>query len=922
MNPERWATVECLFAAALERPEAERESLIRAEAADAEVVKEVLSLLEAHGEAGLFDPMTARQDAREAEDQLVPGQRAGAWEVIELLGRGGMGVVYRARRADGQFEQEAALKVLAREVPGAQSLPRFLAERQILARLSHPHIARLLDGGVTDAARPFYVMEYVDGMPIDAYCDAARLDVRDRLRLFLKVCDAVQSAHQSLVVHRDLKPANILVTPDGEPKLLDFGIAKLLDPDSPDGMPTLTRANAQVLTPLYASPEQLQGRTITTASDVFQLGLLLYVLLVGRHPYGPMVASPDGIEEALAGLAGRKPSQLVVVPPTGRTAEAGADETERAAARGTTPERLRRRLRGDLDDIVLKALRPEPDRRYGTAGQLADDIGRHLDGRPVRARPDTVTYRTGKFIRRHRLGLAAVAGAFLLLGGFAFGIQRQAERTATERDRAEEVLGFLVGVFGSADPYVAEGDTLTVRAVLGRGAARARVELAEQPAAQATLTEAIGQVYENLGMVDSAASLLETAVAARRRIPDGDEWTLRSALVKWGGLLSKAGRVERARPVLEEALALHRRIGRRGTAEYASILNDVGNAWQVQGDWNRAEPLLLEAWAEYRRLPAPTSGTVATLNNLGWLRISAEDPDSAASLFRRGLELRRAMGASDHDVALSLSSLAEALGRTGAVAAADSAVAEALRLERGYLPDDHPLIAGLLSLRAGLHGRDQPELAERLYREAIEIRSEAYGEDHWGVAEARNELALVLMDQGRGPEAVELFRQAEGAYRRQVGEEHVNTVIVELNLARLLFQLGETVEAEQRFAHAVPIIRRTFPEEPRYLEDQVSLGFLRCGSVSLEEGLEHLEPAAAGLRPPDGGSATNGYLRALNALGSCLADHGRAERASDVLQSSLAASRDRPEEDPYRVYARTVLERLTRTRGREGTTRR
>ena len=892
MNPERWATVERLFAAALERPEAEREALVRAEAADAEVVNEVLSLLGAHGEAGLFDPMTARQDARETEDELCPGQRAGAWEIIGLLGRGGMGVVYRARRADGQFEQEGALKVLGRDVPGAQSLSRFLAERQILARLSHPHIARLLDGGVTDAARPFYVMEYVDGMPIDAYCDAARLDVRARLRLFLKVCDAVQSAHQSLVVHRDLKPANILVTPEGEPKLLDFGIAKLLDRDSLDGMPTLTRANAQVLTPLFASPEQLQGRTITTASDVFQLGLLLYVLLAGRRPYGPMVASPDGIEEALAGLSGRRPSMVV-------------------------DDRLRRRLRGDLDDIVLKALRPEPDRRYGTAGQLADDIVRHLDGRPVRARPDTVTYRTGKFIRRHRFGLAAVAGAFLLLGGFAFGIQRQAERTATERDRAEQVLGFLVGVFGSADPYVAEGDTLTVRAVLGRGAARARVELAEQPAAQATLTEAIGQVYENLGMVDSAASLLETAVAARRRIPDGDEWTLRSALVKWGGLLSKAGRVERARPVLEEALALHRRIGRPGTAEYASILNDVGNAWQVQGDWNRAEPLLLEAWAEYRKLPAPTSGTVATLNNLGWLRISAEDPDSAASLFRRGLELRRAVGASDHDVALSLSSLAEALGRTGAVAAADSAVAEALRLERGYLPDDHPLIAGLLSLRAGLHGRDQPELAERLYREAIEIRSEAYGEDHWGVAEARNELALVLMDQGRGPEAVELFRQAEGAYRRQVGEEHVNTVIVELNLARLLFQLGETVEAEQRFAHAVPIIRRTFPEEPRYLEDQVSLGFLRCGSVSLEEGLEHLEPAAAGLRPPDGGSATNGYLRALNALGSCLADHGRAERASDVLQSSLAASRDRPEEDPYRVYARTVLERLTRTRGRE-----
>jgi serine/threonine-protein kinase len=601
---------------------------------------------------------------------------------------------------------------------------------------------------------------------------------------------------------------------------------------------------------------------------------------------------------------------MLVTPPTDGAPEAGLSAQDCAAARGTTPERLRRRLRGDLDDIVLKALRPEPERRYGTAGQLADDIVRHLEGRPVRARPDTVTYRTGKFIRRHRLGLAAVGGAFLLLGGFAYGIQRQAERTAIERDRAEEVLGFMVGLFGSADPYVARGDTLTVRAVLGRGAVRAREELAGQPAAQATLMEAIGEVYKNLGMVDSAASLLEGAVAARRRISDGDERMLRSSLVEWGGLLAKAGRLDQAPPVLEEALALHRRIGRPGTVEFARILNDVGNAWQGQGDRDRAEPLLLEALAVYRTLPAPTSGTVSTLNNLGWLRISAGDPDSAVSLFRRGLELRRAMGASDHDVAASLSSLAEALERTGAVAAADSAISEALRLERAYLPEGHPLIAGLLSRRAGLHRGDQPELAKRLYREVIDIWSETYGEDHTAVAGAKNGLALVLMEEGRGPEAVELFRQAEATYRRAVGNDHVNTVIAELNLARLLFQLGETAEAVQRFAHAVPIVRRAFPDDPRYLEDEVSLGFLQCANDAPDQGLGHLEPAVAGLRPPEGAPATNAYLRALNAMGSCLADDGRVVRARSVLQRSLDASSDRPGDDPYRRYARSVLARL------------
>lgn len=430
MNAEREERIAALFAAALEHDAAAREMFLRREAGDPEMAAEVASLLEYHTKPGLFDALVERQEEFDGSEILGRGTRVGAWEIVGELASGGMGTVYRARRADGQFEQDAALKIVARHLPGASAASRFLAERQILARLAHPNIARLLDGGVTAEDRPYYVMELVDGVRIDEHCDAQRLDIAARLRLFLKVCDAVQSSHRSRVVHRDLKPANILVTRDGEPKLLDFGIAKLLDPDGFDGPSPVTRTTARVLTPEYASPEQLQGRAITAASDVYQLGLLLYALLVGRRPYGATAASPDRIDEALSTPSAWQPSRAVSTARTDEPTRDGDDARRRAAARGTTPERLSRRLRGDLDDIVLKTLRPEPDRRYGTAGQLADDIGRHLEGHPVRARPDIVAYRTSKLVRRHLLGLATPAAEFLAVSGFALGIRTRTAAVA------------------------------------------------------------------------------------------------------------------------------------------------------------------------------------------------------------------------------------------------------------------------------------------------------------------------------------------------------------------------------------------------------------------------------------------------------------------------------------------------------------
>jgi tetratricopeptide (TPR) repeat protein len=911
VSPEDWAEIERLFGAAAERDAADREAFVRAQATAPDVAHEVLSLLAAHARSSVFDPLTARQDALDARPPtLEAGTRIGPWAVVHQLGAGGMGAVYLARRADGQFEHDAALKILGADM-GQEIEARFVAERQVLARLSHPNIARLLDGGVSGDGRPYFVMELVEGLPIDSHCDGHRLDIAARIRLFCTVCDAVQYAHQNLVVHRDLKPSNVFVTKLGLPKLLDFGIAKLLErPDSPVAA-RATRPGARILTPEYASPEQLHGFAITPASDVYQLGVLLHELLVGCRPVGGFQTQSAGEQAEVPHAARRRPSQIVLgADAAGR----GGDETQaarRAAARSMTPERLGRRLRGDLDDIVLKAIRIEPSRRYATAAALAEDLTRHLMRLPVRARPDTLIYRSGKFARRHAWGLAFAVGAFLLAVGFGVGMARQARRTAIERDRAEQVVEFLVGLFQSPDPALALGDTVTVRDVLDRGATRVRAELAGQPDVQATLLAVIGEVYATLGLHDSAARLVGDALASQRRAQGDAGPGIARTVRRLAMFETDAGRFESAAPLLDESLDRLRRTGRPGTEAYAGALTDIGFAWQVQGRLDLAEPLLDEALAGYEAQAAPTDGMGATLTNLGYLRLARGDADSAEALFERSVAVRRRLHGRDHPmVATSLEGLAQALVRRGALDAADSAAVEALRIRERILPKGHPLTAGLLGLRGSIRRR-QGRLAEAesLFREVLGIRA-TLGEDHFLVAASRNDLALVLYDRGSYGEAERLFRLAWSGYRARYGTDHANTAIVELNLARLLFRTGARREAEERFAHALPIARAAFPGQRNFLSDLASLGALHCTGTAAA-GLAELREAADALSPTTAEpAARNDWLWASNALGSCLARHGQADEARRVLTRSLSASAERAGTDPYRAFALRLLDSL------------
>ncbi|HMV33278.1 MAG TPA: serine/threonine-protein kinase, partial [Gemmatimonadales bacterium] len=492
MRQERWDRIAALFAEALERPAAERGRYLEASCPEPELRREVLAMLAAHADAGELrvERRLASHDPAPEAGSLAPGTRVGPYRLEALVGRGGMGEVYRATRADGEFEQVVALKLLRADAGGTDLVRRFRGERALLARLTHPHIATILDGGTAADGRPYLVLRYVDGLPIT---DQARgRPLAERLQLCIKVARAVQFAHVRLVVHRDLKPSNILVTASGEPVLLDFGIAKLLDPQA--GAEHETRTGDRLLTPAHAAPEQLSGGAITTATDVYGLGTLLFELVTGRRLFAEVASTGGALERAILETPAPLPSALAV------------------ADRG--------RIRGDLDRIVQVALRKEPERRYPSAGALADDLERFLEGRPVAAQPDTWWYRTRRYVRRHQAGVWAAGVVFLLLGVLGWREVAQARRVAAERDHAvraqvaaEEVLAFLTRLFEQSDPRVVPGgDTLRVTEFLARAEAEA-AGLADQPARQMQVLRTLGQVRLSRGDYAAAESLLTVARA-------------------------------------------------------------------------------------------------------------------------------------------------------------------------------------------------------------------------------------------------------------------------------------------------------------------------------------------------------------------------------------------------------------------------
>jgi serine/threonine-protein kinase len=624
------------------------------------------------------------------------GQVLGPWRLRRRLGGGGMSDVYLAERI-GEYSHQVAVKLVRPGLVSRADHNRLRAERQILARLNHRNIARLLDGGTTGDGIPYLVMEFVDGERIDLYCDRHRLPVRDRLALFRGVCAAVHAAHQNLVIHRDLKPSNILVTRDRPLKLLDFGIAKLIEVRETAHTVALTQADVRLFTPGHASPEQVRGDLITTATDVYLLGVLLYELLTGRKPFEMRQTRLSEMEQIICTQTPPLPSAVL------NTRGAPAIEIPRiesaADARSNTAQRLRRELAGDLDNIVMKALRKEPERRYTSADELAADLRRFDVGQPVIARRDTWRYRTSKFVRRHAVVVAASTAAVVVLAGVATAMTFQAHRVSQERAvaererlRAEETAKFLAGLFEVSDPTEAQGKEVTAREILERGALRIQRELKDAPETQANLMETIGRVYLSLGLNAEARPQLEKARAMREQLFRDDHPAKASNLSALGKLEQAAGRLDLAAKHYQEALAMNARLHGRRNAAVAASLEELGQLLKVQGDLKGAEKHLQDSLTLFTELEGPRSTRVSSvMNELAQLKERRGDLAGAEDFYRRALTIDRAALGNDHpQVAYQVHNLAVALQSRGAFDDARPLFQESTALLRRVLGEKHP----------------------------------------------------------------------------------------------------------------------------------------------------------------------------------------------------------------------------------------
>ncbi|RMH15850.1 MAG: serine/threonine protein kinase [Acidobacteria bacterium] len=805
MERERADEVERICFETLIRPPAERAPyLARACDGDDELRREVESLIDADRRAGDFLEKPAVAANRPPFAAL--GSRVGPYELVRKLGEGGSSTVYLAVRADDQYRKRVALKVVAHGLATAERLRRFRVERQILAGLEHPSIARLLDGGTTDAGLPYFVMELVEGEPIDVYCDRRRLGVDQRIDLLCRVCDAVHYAHRNLIVHRDLKPSNVLVTADGVPKLLDFGIAKLLNPDLalPDPHPTDTWL--QAMTPEFASPEQILGAPVTTASDVYALGVMLYLLLTGRLPRRLREPTPAALLR-LAGEAIERPSAAVLRP--------GADGEDPAAladARRTTPKQLARQLRGDLDNVIMGALRAEPDRRYGSAEVLAEELRCYRRGLPVRARRDQLGYRLRKLLRRHRLAFAAAAFAALALALFIAALLHQVSETAAARDRAEETVRFVERMLEIADPARGPGASATVRAALDRG--RAQLErLDGQPLLRARLEHFLGVVYVNLGDYEVAEPLLRRALATRRsRL--GEHPAVVETENELGLLALSRGRYDEAESIFRRAVELAQRLRPLPRRLLADGREGLGWTLFLRGDLEAAETEHAAALDLRRRLFGDGDQAVAeSLSALATVRGESGDHAASIAYYRQALAILEARLGADHpQVAMTLNDLGVELHQAGDDAAAEPVLRRSLAIKRQRLGPGHPMVLNTEnSLAAVVLENGDLEAAEALARRVVAGRRQALGEEHPLLAQSRSLLARILTRKGAYDEARALFRQALAQTRRSLGDVHPGVGHVLTGWGELELAAGDPARAEELLREAVRVRAQVLP---------------------------------------------------------------------------------------------------------------
>ena len=912
-----WPRVRALYHAALDQPEQLRRAWLEQECAgDIELIARVRALLVASDDAqdildGPVGDLLQRLRKEDDADELGIGAVVGPYRLQRLLGVGGMGRVYLAERVDGQFKQLVALKLIRSEFGHPQLRQRFLRERDTLARLTHPHIAQLHDGGIGANGAPYFTLEYIEGEPITTWCDERGLGLRARIVLFLKVCAAVEYAHRNLIVHRDIKPSNILVTTEGEPKLLDFGIAKPIAADS-GALETGTQAHP--MTREFAAPEQVLGEPITTATDVYSLGILLYLLLCGRMPYRRAALGETGWTKSVVEEAPESLERALARPLTAAKNDAMPHATstatveQLAAQRATLPLQLKRELRGDLERIVQNALAKSPETRYPNVTALVDDLRTYLEGRPLRG--GHWRYRLTKFLRRHRLSVAAGSVAALLLIAGVTEIVWQSRETARQARTVIAVKDFLLSLFNASDPNAAKGRDISARELIDRGNAQIERGLAREPVLRAELQGTLGRIYFELGLYDQARALQQSAMS---QTPPEGAATLDRELAD---TLSARGDLAEADALAAKAFALiGTGVGDDDAHERIRILITRSSISQRKGLGADAQKLAHDAVALARADDNAEELLGNALSAEGLAEWDLRDTAKSEALYREALQIHRdVFGDIDLRVATDRQNLTLALRNLGRY---DEALDQARRnvaIREQILGPTHPELARALdTLGTTLyHMAAYPE-AEQTMRRSVEVARAGFGADNPATAISQNNLGLLLMDWHGLDEADRLLTQAVAIESAKLGANYYGALIASSNLAEVHARQNKLEQAEREFRdllardETVGIRDRTW--------ELFRLGDVRRRRGDWQEAItldrQALAQAQTLFAPNSRHCALAHYY-----LGLALADGGAVEEAEQQLRAVLTAQRSllAPNGDhPLTASASLALARLVLT---------
>ncbi len=789
----QWDRIDELYDQALSLPPEQVVAFCTDACGDDEVLRQFL--LDLVGSTVLSDDAIRQSISALARDVAgapeITGERVGAYRIEKLLARGGMGEVYLASRADGEFEKSVVVKVVRNRLNRDEFVRHFRTERQVLANLSHPYIPALVDAGQLEDGRPYFIAEYVDGTPIDAWCDTQKLSIDRRISLVLQVAAAVQHAHSNLVLHLDIKPENILIAADGTPRLLDFGVARLIDERD---------QGHKAFTPEYASPEQLRGESPTVASDVYSMGVLMYRLLAGELPFSSPRFSP---------------------------AETKLAEREHLDARVRKPESLPDVDR-DLRAIVRKSMAEAVADRYSSVEALLADLERYRNRRPVEAVTPTLSYRAGKFARRNTIAIAVVAGVFVLLAAFAVretSLRKEAQaahqRAEQEAETSRQVSRFMTELFEVSDPGEARGNSVTARELLDRGAERIGTDLEDQPFVAARMMSTMGSVYVKLGLYDAAAPLLEEARSLREATLSAEDVDLAAVLTQLGDVYRRLARFDEAEAVLERSLAIHEQQVPTDRVELAETLQTLGNLYMRQGRFDDAEQAHLRGIPIHERVLGPEHPDFAShLSSLAMVYADRGRNDEAEAHYLRAIGiLERAWGPDHPDLANYLESLGNLYNSLARYDESAAYLERGLALRESALESDHPLISySLMNLSALFGNSGDLDKAEAYIARAIRIQEKAFDADDYRLALSRYNLGDTLLQRGRLDEAAALAHTALDSWSKTLEPDHPFIGYANRLLGQVYMAQGLNDQAEPHVMKAYSVFGQRPPDDPWHIK--------------------------------------------------------------------------------------------------------